>query len=253
MAHANDEKIEFERYLLNIAVPVLKEIYGDFKIDESQKDKPDAAIILKNNKRVGIEIVTAETEDVKKKLNGIKSAKKLAEKKSFEEGQDAVLVNKVNVIHNEEYISTAAKNKIEKYQTYKATNNFDDIILIVASNFLNTRYEDFKKCHIPITQSKLYEAKFPYDKLIYVYFQNDPKFDEAILIYDKNEKYNLNPSSINNQEGKVMLTQSLKIMLRLGKNYDVPKTFNIHEIAEKPSAQDEVNEKRKQEKNNKRR
>lgn len=247
MAHANDEKIEFERYLLNIAVPVLKEIYGDFKIDESQKDKPDAAIILKNNKRVGIEIVTAETKDVKKRLNGIKSAKKLAEKKYFEEGHDFVPINNVYVNHDEEYISTAAEKKIGKYQSYKATNRFDEIILIVASNFLNTRYEDFKKCHIPITQSKLYEAKFPYDKLIYVYFQNDPKFDEAILIYDKNKKYELNLPSNYDQKCKNMFTQQISFMVKLG------TTVFIDEIAEKPSAQDEVNEKRKQEKNNKRR
>lgn len=247
MAHANDEKIEFERYLLNIAVPVLKEIYGDFKIDGSQKDKPDAAIILKNNKRVGIEIVTAETEDVKKRLNGIKSAKKLAQKKFFEEGHDFVPVNNVYVNHDGEYISIAAEKKIGKYQSYKATNKFDEIILIVASNFLNTRYENFKKCHIPITQSKLYETKFPYDKLIYVYFQNDPKFDEAILIYDKNKKYELNPPLIYYQKCKNMFTQQISFIAKVG------RTVYIDEIAEKPSIQDELNEKRKQEKNNKRR
>ncbi|OCG79623.1 hypothetical protein [Gilliamella sp. Occ4-3] len=245
MAHANDKKIEFERYLLNIAVPVLKKIYGDFKIDESQKDKPDAAIILKNNKRVGIEIITAEPEEVKKSLNGTKSATKLAAEKFFKEGHNSVLVNRVDVNHNEEYILIAAKNKIGKYQAYKSTNKFDEIILIVASNFLNTRYEYFKKCHIPITQSKLYEAKFPYNKLIYVYFQNNPKFDEAILIYDKNEKYNLNLPSINNQKCKEMSTQAISFIVRVG------QTVNVHEIAEKKSTQDEVNEKRKKRKNKK--
>lgn len=74
-------KIEDERNILKIAYPILNTIYGQFEEDESQIDKPDAAITLKDsnpdsNIQIGIEITSVDRREDQQYLNDEKFTQK---------------------------------------------------------------------------------------------------------------------------------------------------------------------------------
>ena len=67
------EKLENERRVLDLSLPLLKKMYGEIKVDPRQMDRPDAAIeVVKPRKQVsrdrkpfsvGIEITTIDTAE----------------------------------------------------------------------------------------------------------------------------------------------------------------------------------------------
>lgn len=58
------DKVDKERYILKLAKPILKKLYGKFNIISNQLDNPDAAINLISdiNYKIGIEITSVDKQ-----------------------------------------------------------------------------------------------------------------------------------------------------------------------------------------------
>lgn len=75
------DKIANERQVLNLALPLIREIYGEFDTDNDQVDSPDAAIVLNaNSKIIGIEITSVDLPEVKAYFNDKKFGAPLRQK-----------------------------------------------------------------------------------------------------------------------------------------------------------------------------
>lgn len=84
-----------------------------------------------------------------------------------------------------------------------------------------------------------FRKNFLYDKLIYVYYQNNSELDGAILIFDKNKEYALNYLSTYCQLCKSLFSEDeMKLMVKV--NTEV----NINNIAAGSSIQEKLIEQR---------
>ncbi len=180
-------KIDEERYILKLAIPLLKDIYGDFYVDKEQVDNPDAAIILKKyvKQKIGIEITSIDKKDVKQYFNDKKIIKEV-EQEQLKNLQNKEYsrspTRKCSIPFPKEYIYDGVIKKTEKYTNYTNSDNYDEIIILVSSSYLNLNYKYFEDYHKPWTQFLLSKNKFPFDKVIFVC--NETK--NSTIIYNKN-------------------------------------------------------------------
>lgn len=166
-------KIAQERQILTRVKPLLKKLYGDFVVDVSQTDRPDAAIkVLKPRKQVdqtgapfsvGIEITTVDQSEPLAYFNGARSE-----------------LETVDIVISKSYIYEGAIKKINKYQEYAEASTFREIILICFSQVLGVHDPFFKQCVAGWSGFLLQKAAFPFEKVIFV----DLKANEASVIYD---------------------------------------------------------------------
>lgn len=187
------DKCEKERQILDLAIPLLEKLYGEFEIDETQIDRPDAAIILKKNeqnveshgehKKIGIEITSVDKPDDLQYLNDEKITRDviLDQINGLELGVFSLQSNKKTSIEvSNTYVSEAVLKKLSKYNSYHETGNYTELIILAFSEYLEINAE-FEYYQEPWANYWLSENDFPFDKVIFVYQRKVG----AKLIYDK--------------------------------------------------------------------
>lgn len=182
-----------EQYILKLAIPLLKHIYGEFDVDIEQLDSPDAAIILKQptKQKIGIEITSIDKEDVKQYFNDKKITKEVEQEQLRDIANKEYSKNptrKSSISFPKEYIYDGVIKKTEKYINYTNSDNYDEIIILIFSSYLKLNYENFEDYHKPWTQFLLAESKFPFDKVIFVCSEtknNDIVYNKDLPKIDK--------------------------------------------------------------------
>lgn len=167
-----------ERYVLKLAKPLLKKLYGQFEVDFSQSDRPDAAIWVTRPRKqveytgrafsVGIEITTVDQEEPLAYING-------AHPVSTEETE-----NSINIVIPKTYVYDGALKKQNKYEEYAQGNTFKEIILVCFSQVLGVNDPFFKQCVAGWTAYLLTKVAFPFEKVLFV----DIKEGIAVQVYD---------------------------------------------------------------------
>ena len=227
-----------ERSVLELAKPLLKEIYGDFEVDPDQWDRPDAAIILRGSddnlqgatrRKIGIEITTVDKHENMQYLNDEKFQKNLliSQVKSLMEGKaaDKRPNKKISINFPNSYISDGAAKKTTKYQEYNSTGNFDELIVLVFSNYFDLNNFNLRKYHAVWCSHHLSVAGFPFDKVIFV---STSSAGEAIVVYDKRKpNFNIPKQDKGKEVGKeIMRTPILKI----GEKYNLNNLFSQNPV-----------------------
>lgn len=190
-----DMKRETELTVLNAAKELLGKIYGKFDVDESQKDRPDAAIEVTNPVKVkhgrasfnvGIEITTVDPLDYLAYFNDTKHGSSLvAEKinKAIESGEniDQSVKYKPTSIPDNYISSRLIDNKLSKYAEYMGEGKYREIALLCFSELVNIESDIFCKGLKQWTDYNLSSTEFPYDVVVFVDLQSH----RAERIYEK--------------------------------------------------------------------
>ena len=156
------DKVSEERNILELAKPVLRELYGHFDIILEQTDRPDAAIILGATKgRIGIEITSVDIRYIQQYFNDKKFGKDLKLKQldelvssgNYSDRPD----KKASISFPNSYIYDGVIKKTEKHADYFMTGKYEEVILIAFSDFLEIRSMHFDSYHKPWTWHLLEE------------------------------------------------------------------------------------------------
>lgn len=219
------EKFENERKILNLAIPLLREIYGEFEIDNDQEDNPDAAILLNGSSRViGIEITSVDPAEVKSYFNDEKIT--AAEKQNQIE---CLMANgsftkqpmkKMSIPFKNDYIFNGITNKREKIKSYMNAGNYSEMIVVASSEYLEISDEYFFDYHMPWANYLLSDSLFPFDKVLYVC----EKAEKAVLIYDKSNPLAVSPKRDENIE--LGITCSLSSIIPFGQSFNHKEMFD---------------------------
>ncbi|TKJ86466.1 hypothetical protein PkoCFBP13504_07190 [Pseudomonas koreensis] len=191
-----------EDWVLELTSPLLKEIYKDYIIDETQKDKPDKAILLlkpparfgkpKNRPRVGIEITTADPPEYLSYINKRKKDKEIIAiqiEEALEQGtipQSPMKKIGNRISHN--WIYKGIKEKASKHPIYTNSGRFDELILLCHSDVIMIDQRLFKDGLKDWTNYLLSIENFPFDKVLFLGYDK-----KAIQIYNKSKKLTAKP------------------------------------------------------------
>ncbi|BAK71805.1 hypothetical protein [Aliarcobacter butzleri] len=243
-------KFEQERKILELAKPLLKEIYGEFNLNDKQIDCPDASIILqKMSHEIGIEITSIDREDIKQYFNDKKNSKEV-EIKQLEELNNNVYsknpIKKLSIPFTHKYIYDGVIKKEKKYIEYYNSNNYKEIIILIYSTYLTLNYKFFEDYIKPWTQYLLNKESFPFDKVIFVCESTE----KNIIVYKKNQP-SIQPPSINHNK-ELGITAISGPILPVGETINLNKIFRNPPLVPKKSknvSKIERREKRKTQKN----
>ncbi|KVN36022.1 hypothetical protein WJ63_01570 [Burkholderia pyrrocinia] len=191
---ANTTKIDEERAVLAVAIPLLKQLYGELCTDPAQTDRPDAALVLENDRRVAVEITSLDRADDKQYWN---------DKTHGAEAVDAQLTRMVSgdplidrpiksmkVDLTRDYLAGQALSKAAKHDAYMAAGIYAESVLITTSEYITARHAGFEDYYIPMASYLFHAAKFPFNKVIFAC----KKTNKAILVYDKSATPTPEPS-----------------------------------------------------------
>ncbi|QIE91119.1 MULTISPECIES: hypothetical protein [Pseudomonas] len=194
------EKIDFERSILEIARPALKIIYGNFEDDLSQTDKPDAAILLDKNNgagkklRIGIEITTVDKGKDLQYFNDEKHGKDLVQEdllKCIESNTPSSRPTKrADITIEKEYIFEGVKKKSARFKEYEKEGEFDEIILLCFSDYIDLRNPEVNPGLLLWTDYLLSSESFPFERVIFV----STLTRASVMIYNKSEPLAKRPS-----------------------------------------------------------
>jgi len=217
------EKVEKERSVLDLAMPLLKELYGSFDIVSDQLDKPDAAIILKsNNKKIGIEITSVDKQKDLQYFNDKKDSREIESQQLNNLQKDGSYSSqpnkKLSIAFPHDYIVENVLKKEEKYIGYKQSSDYDEIIILAFSSYLEIGYEHFENYHKPWTNLLLSQKEFPFDKVIFAC----SKTSNAMVVYDKN--------FLQSKKLKIDSDKELGITVVQGPIFPAGKTVNILKV-----------------------
>ncbi|MFW9738946.1 hypothetical protein V3H21_22115 [Vibrio parahaemolyticus] len=233
-------KLEKERDILSVSKGVLEKLYGKFDIDEKQIDRPDAAIVLENGNKIGIEITTVDKPETLQYFNDIYAEQPHVEKQIndlLENGSYSHRPTKSKSIRLENHYAFAnLMKKKSKYKEYVSSANYDELIIIAFSSYMKPQNGHYKSYHIPWTNHLLSKANFPFDKVILVCTETK----SADLIYDKRHKKKVAPKKDIDKE--VGVTKTHGPILPIG------QTVNIKAIMDNPPL---VGERKKHHRKNK--
>lgn len=179
------DKVAEERQVLAAAMPELGRIYGKFKVDESQIDRPDAALDLETGKRVGIEITTIDAPDGLQYMRDPK----------ISEGADLLQTDRLShgfsplgrptkllsIDLARDYLASGALRKHRKYADYHASGAFDELVLVTFSDYIRMSTPGFSSYYAPMANWVLCRERFPFDRVIFVC----KDAQKAVTIYDK--------------------------------------------------------------------
>lgn len=220
-------KIEDERNILKIAYPILAKIYGQFKEDASQIDKPDAAITLNSSNpnssiQIGIEITSVDRHEDQQYLRDEKFIQKETSKQIAELIQDGTYskqpLKKTSIIFDNQYIYSGVIKKRQKYENYASSKKYHEIIILAFSDHMTKNNKHFNSYHRPWANFLLSKCNFPFDKVIFVCKETKT----AILIFDKNNpKLDAPERNLDNELG---ITEIKSGIIPVG------KTINLNEI-----------------------
>ncbi|MDA8449226.1 hypothetical protein M4R23_07355 [Acidovorax sp. GBBC 3332] len=225
-------KREREEHVLKTVEPLLGRLYGQFSLDKSQTDRPDAAILVDKPGeqlsreidpfRVGIEITTVDKGEHLGYLNDEKHGrdKILAQTMdALEKGIDSDQpIKKAEIQVTESYIFDGAMSKKDKYYEYLKDGNYGEMILLCFSEIITTESPYFKEYLCERTNYLLSAANFPYDAVLFTSLRRG----EPVIIYKKTAPLIVSPVS-NRHAG---LTETVV----RGPTMRVGQTYNINEI-----------------------
>lgn len=241
------EKIAAERSILELSLPVLKEIYGNFEIDANQQDKPDAAIILGSEVagkkiRVGIEITSIDKQEDLQYFNDEKIMRPVLQNQIntlLESGAYSQQPNKRStVLINDTYMLDGLVKKEGKFESYAQSDEYKEIIILAFSDCFGISNPYFAAL-AEWTDYFLSQRKFIFDRVIFV--SSSP--EGALEIYDKskpriNKPINLIPKDahINAIQGPILpIGQQVKISDFFDREPLVPKTVKGKSKSKKKS------------------
>ena len=240
------DKIELERFVLELAKPLLKELYGNFSIDPDQKDSPDASIILESsNRQIGIEITSVDKSEALQYFNDEKVSKPIEL-----EQLDALLndgsysghpMRKMSIEFPRDYLYENIIKKKAKFSRYSESGDYDELIILAFSSYMRLDHKDFNDYFKPWTEYLLSKEHFPFVKVIFVCTCTR----NSITVYEKEFPRRSEPKLEKNKELGITVSQSP--MLPIG------KTVNLFDILEQsPSVSKPSKSRRKQDKKEKR-
>ena len=172
-SYVSNKQLEIERTLLKHISDTLSLLYGDYEIDVSQEDKPDAAILtLKDKKRIGIEITSVDRQEDLAYFNEDKMAKPIINEQIeqyLKQGSFSPTTLKKKVINfGRDYISKGVELKRSKFLSYKENGDFDEIIVLAFSDFLDVNEPEFIPFHKAWTSYLLSNSNYPFSKVIFL-------------------------------------------------------------------------------------
>lgn len=196
-------KRDLEEYVLGLAKPLLLSLYGDYEIDFTQVDRPDAAISVsrphkrfgrdRNPIKVGVEITTVDSKGALAYLNDEKFGCDLVSAQidnSLSYGVDSDRpTKKIGVKVGESYIYDGAKSKANKYSDYASAGNFGEVILLCFSEFVCVDSTLFKEKLSRWTNFHMSVNRFPFDKVLFVSLGSR----KAVKVYDKRNRLSVRP------------------------------------------------------------
>lgn len=227
----SDKKLELEKRVLELSLPLLKKIYGEIEIDPQQTDRPDAAIrVVRPRKQasksgeaflVGIEITTVDPSDSLAYFNDAKHGKDIAKtqrENALEHGdcETDQPLKKMTIETPATLIYSAAIKKKDKYSSYAAANKFREIILVCFSENIRVSEGSFKAM-LEQTDSKLKEAGFLYDRVLFLGLRDGC----AQKVYDRHGTI----AQVRAREGFDSVTRISTGFRLIGKKYNLYKTF----------------------------
>lgn len=191
-----------EDRVLGLTAPLLKEIYKDYVIDETQKDKPDKAIFLlkpparfgkpKNHPRIGIEITTADPPEYLSYMNDRKKDKAIVVAQIDETLDKGTIpqspMKKIGNRISYDWIYKGIKDKAEKYPIYTNAGSFDELVLLCYSDVIMTSQRLFHEGLKDWTNYLLSINDFPFDKVLFLGHDN-----KAVQVYNKSKKLAIEP------------------------------------------------------------
>ncbi|KGT97554.1 hypothetical protein [Dickeya fangzhongdai] len=217
-------KIEYENHIFELSGGFLNSLYGGFKRDVTQNDKPDAAIILDGEEgSIGIEITTVDNYEDKQYFNDKKFSKDL-EDESIDNCISGVVperpIKSSSIPMEYNYIYKAIEGKARKYKSYKSGKKFKEVILLISSDYLDLNYKHFGSYLIPWTNHLLSKVKFPFEKVIFACGMTGG----CVMIYDKNKPKLTSPKRDKNKE--LGVTHINSGFIPIGKSVNINKLFN---------------------------
>lgn len=191
-----------EDCVLELTAPLLKEIYKNYIIDETQKDKPDKAILLlkpparfgkpKNRPRIGIEITTADPPEYLSYINERKKDKAIVVTQIQEALDKGTIpqspMKKIGNRISHDWIYKGVRDKAKKHPAYTNAGRFDELILLCHSDVIMTTQRLFQDGLKDWTNYLLSIENFPFDKVLFLGHDN-----KAIQIYNKSKKLAIEP------------------------------------------------------------
>lgn len=228
------DKVDEERSILKLASPLLEELYGRFDVVAEQLDKPDAAIILQpqtvENKltskdvSIGIEITSIDKQQDKQYLNDEKFTKDLISKQiqALQKGGrfSSPPTKKISIQFTKDYIFNGVFKKQNKHTAYAQAGDYDEIIILAFSSYLDLDYPYFSEYHTPWTEFLLSEQKFPFNKVIFVC----TKTKKSVLIYDKSRPQLNHPQDQGYKEAGITIMHGS--VSSFDKETNIEGTFN---------------------------
>lgn len=226
-----EAKEEFENRIFELAAPLLEKLYNTYTKIPDQVDSPDAAILLskppqrfdvKASVKIGIEITSVDPHWYLAYANDKKYGASLISEqtsRTFEQGiVDDNPTKKVDVPIPQNFIFDGVIGKAKKYETYRAQSEFDEIILICFSEVIWARNEIFKGGLSAWTNYLLAQARFPFDKVIFV---SPRDYDSApVQIYDKKTNKDKRPSPYRYPDATITCIQGQPLLTDIDYNLD---------------------------------
>lgn len=184
------DKLELENNVFLSCEQYLRTLYGDFDRIDEQTDRPDAAIRLRqggeeDSVAIGIEITCVDKQTDLQYFNDEKFSRQIL-KKQIEDCIDGKIphqpMKKSSIPMEKEYLYEAIENKRKKHSSYAAADVFDELIILVFSDFIDIDDKVFRNYLMPWTNYLLSNSAFPFDKVIFV---DIPK-SKCVTLYDVN-------------------------------------------------------------------
>jgi hypothetical protein len=187
-----------EQYSLDVAKPLLKEIYGDFEFNNDVNDKPDAEIILNNGKVIGIEIVQLDNREylyhTNKRIKQFSNEAKNTSDNYFKEAT-------IRVKFFPELIAErVCINKNPKYKNYQKNGKYEEVILLMSSEIIDLNdypKTNFYSDHMMYALEKQLKLKnIFYDKTILVSLLSS----KSTLVSQKGKNIRMRQSNFNSSD-----------------------------------------------------
>lgn len=222
---------ELELQVLEMARPLFIKLYGEFEIDPTQTDRPDAAIEVKRpHKRfgrsrtpfkVGIEITTVDKSGAQQYLKDEKfGAAAINEhiENTLKSGVDGDRpIKKINIDTPSTYLYEGIYKKFEKHASYAQGTAFRELILLCFSEVVSTSSDRFADGLHQWTNYHLSVNNCPFDKVVFV----SRREGEPVRIYEKKRPLLLEPSPFKYENSPITVAQGP--ILRVGAQHNLVK------------------------------
>lgn len=178
-------KIEEERAVLAIALPLLQQLYGELQVDPAQIDRPDAALVIADGNRVAVEITSLDCADDKQYWNDKAYGSEVVDAQLNRMMSGKSLINQpikiMRVDLTRDYLVRQALPKAVKHDAYMAAGIYAESVLLTTSDYISARHPGFVDYYVPMASYLFHAAKFPFNKVLFVCMVNG----SATLVYDK--------------------------------------------------------------------